>query len=221
MPAAGASVGDVERRWWVVVPMKRTDRAKSRLGGPHGRRRQLAILMARDTLCAAVNATNVAGVLVVCQQEADVESFSLPGVRVVVRPGLDLNQAVRAGQEMLRAVHLDADVAVLPGDLPYLRSSELETTLRRAGEVPRAVVGDREATGTTLLTARGGVDLDPAYGADSLSRHLASGAVRLDPPTWSGLRRDVDLADDLVVNVALGRRTRQLMDRLGPRGVLA
>lgn len=216
-PIAAAAAG----RWWVVVPMKRTDHAKSRLGGPSGRRRQLAIVMARDTLCAVAGAETVAGVLVVCQRQEDVASFSLPGVRVLVCPELDINQAIRAGMDLVRDEHPDACLAALPGDLPYLHSSELDVALHRAAGIPRAVVGDRATSGTTLLTARDGIDLDPAYGPDSLTRHLASGAVHIDVPTWSGLRRDVDLADDLAAGAGLGTHTRELLTRLGPIGMTA
>lgn len=94
--------------WWVIVPMKDTRRAKSRLllGAP-GRRRQLAIVMARDTLCAATNAVLVDGVVddavvVVCEREEDVESLSVPGVSIVVREGMTLDEAVAAGSAVVR-----------------------------------------------------------------------------------------------------------------------
>lgn len=199
-------------RWWVIIPMKRMDQAKSRFPISRGHRRQLAILMVRDTLCAVVNADTVAGALVVCQREEDIESFSLPNVRVIVRPDLPLNEAISAGVDLLRAEEPMANVASLPGDLPYLHSSELDVALRQAGDYPRAVIGDRDAQGTTLLTAVGGIELAPSYGPGSLLRHTASGATELSTPTWSGLRRDVDLPGDLVPGPTLGRRTRAMAE---------
>ncbi len=200
-------------RWWVILPMKDTRVAKSRLGGAPGERRQLAIVMARDTLCAVVNAADVDGVLVVCDREEDVESFALPGVTVVVRPGLSLNEAVLAGADLLRAEDPTRNLAVLPGDLPYLRSSELEAALRRAAGFPATCMGDRTGRGTTLTTAQAGTDLAPAYGANSLARHRESGAVEVGTPAWSGLRRDVDRPEDLTVGHALGTRTRRVLER--------
>ena len=199
--------------WWAIVPMKNTRLAKSRLGGPAGDRRQLAIVMARDTLCAVVNAASVQGVLVVCDNADDVESFQLPGVSVLVREGLGLNEAIRAGAAALAADRQERNVAVLPGDLPYLRSSELDVALSRAAAHPSACVGDRAGTGTTLLTARAGHQLLPAYGERSLELHTQSGAVELGIPMWSGLRRDVDDPDDLRVTMTLGRRTRAVLER--------
>lgn len=200
-------------QWWVVVPMKDMTHAKTRLAESRGRRRQFAIVMARDTLCAIVNAEAVEGVLVVCEREEDVESFALPGVTVVVRPGLDINEAIRAGAALVRSGVDQVNVAALPGDLPYLRSSEVDVVLERAASVPRAVVGDRTASGTTLLTALAGVELEPRYGPGSLGQHLDAGATQLSVPAWSGIRRDVDRQGDLALTPSLGRRTSALLER--------
>lgn len=202
-----------EAQWWAIVPMKDTRLAKSRLGGPPGDRRQLAIVMARDTLCAVVNASSVQGVLVVCERTDDVESFELPGVSVLVREGRGLNEAIRAGAAALTADRQARNLAVLPGDLPYLRSLELDVALSRAAAHPSACVGDRAGTGTTLLTARAGHQLLPAYGERSLEAHRQNGAVELGIPMWSGLRRDVDDPEDLRVTMSLGRRTRAVLER--------
>lgn len=195
----------------MIVPMKDTRLAKSRLGGAPGERRQLAIVMARDTLCAAVNASCVEGVLVICDREVDVESFALPGVTVVVRAGLSLNEAVIAGAAYVRADRPTSNLAVLPGDLPYLRSSELESALGQAAGFTATCVGDRTGRGTTLTTVRAGTDLNPVYGVDSLARHRETGAFEIAIPAWSGLRRDVDLPEDLTVTHGLSPRTRHVM----------
>lgn len=193
--------------------MKDTRAAKSRLGGTPGDRRQLAIVMARDTLCAVVNADAVEQVLVICERPEDIESFSLPGVEVLARPGLDLNAAIQAGAAVLRAADAQVSLASLPGDLPYLRSTELDVALARAATHPRCCIGDRDRIGTTLLTARAELDLDPRYGEGSLLAHHDSGAVELGMPAWSGLRRDVDVPEDLTASVALGARTKALFER--------
>lgn len=206
--------------WWVIVPLKDTHHAKSRLGGNPGERRQLAIMMAQDTLSAVVNAPTVAGVLVVCDTADDLEWFDQPGVRVrtAERPGL--NEAIRCGAGQLRSEDPARNLAVLPGDLPYLRSSELDNALLRAGTVPSACVADRAGTGTTLLTARAGHPLQPSYGVASLEAHRAAGAAELGFPSWSGLRRDVDQPSDLSIHPALNARTRSVMTRWAPDRLL-
>ncbi len=57
-------------------------------------------------------------------------------------------------------------------------------------------MADAAGTGTTLLAARPGVPLRPAYGTDSAAVHARSGAVALTG-AWPSLRRDVDTAQDL------------------------
>jgi 2-phospho-L-lactate guanylyltransferase len=201
-------------RWWVTIPMKDTGLAKSRFDGPAADRRQLATAMAGDTFRAVVNADSVEGCLVVCQNEADVQPFSLPGVAVIVCEGLGLNAAIAAGAEVLRAQDGgERNIAVLPGDLPYLRSAELDDALASAARVESACVGDRAGTGTTMLTARAGHALKPAYGVGSLRRHCEAGAHELRLPVWSGLRRDVDVPQDLRVDAFLGYCTRAFVER--------
>ena len=60
---------------------------------------------------------------------------------------------------------------------------------------------DAAGTGTTLLTARPGVALAPAFGVGSAARHAAD-SVALEG--GGGLRNDVDTAADLVAAGALG-----------------
>ena len=208
-------------RWWVIVPMKDTRRAKTRLGGPHDARQQLAIAMARDTLHAVTHASCVDGALVVCQNEDDIALLWLPGVTVIVRETLGVNEAITAGATTLATEGHPGNVAVLPGDLPYLRSAELDVALSRASDLDSACVPDRAGTGTTLLTARTRHNLHAAYGRDSLRAHREGGAVELSTPVWSGLRRDVDVPEDLVTDASLGCWTRGLLERrsTGPERV--
>ncbi|MDN5893459.1 MAG: 2-phospho-L-lactate guanylyltransferase [Nocardioides sp.] len=197
--------------WWVVVPLKDTHRAKSRLGGDPGERRRLAIAMARDTLDAVRQASLVAGVVVVCDTDADVEVFTMSGTSVVVSDRSGLNGSIGFGADVVRSRSASRHLAVLPGDLPYLRASELDMALGRAAGVESGCVADRPGTGTTLLTSRAGVPLRPAYGGGSLQAHRAGGAVELGVPAWSGLRRDVDFRDDVTNDAAMNAHTRAMV----------
>lgn len=175
---------------WVVVPMKDIRRAKSRLQG-----------------------ARVTGVIVVCERDEDAKYLALSGVTPHVRAGVTLNEAVLAGAAVAEDLGSATGIASLPGDLPYLLSSELESALSRADRWPRACLADSHGTGTTLLTATRGTRLEPAYGHASLARHRAAGAVDLAIPLTSGLRRDVDQRDDLRIAASLGLRTRRHVER--------
>jgi 2-phospho-L-lactate/phosphoenolpyruvate guanylyltransferase len=202
----------------LVVPIKRLDRAKSRLrgavAGPHADA-VLALLL--DTLTSAASAVGVRRVLVVCEDPRAAKAIdeSLPGTGVesVDERGLPgLNAALQHGADLLRAGDPHGVVGALQADLPALRSAELAAAIAEA-DGRRAFCADRPGTGTTLLLSAPGGPLDPRFGPGSAAAHLASGAV----PVGDGLatlRCDVDTAEDLAVAAALGpgRHTAKFTD---------
>lgn len=185
--------------WVVVVPVKRLDRAKTRLSArPAPQRRALALAFALDTVRAALGCPGVVAVVVVTDDtEVRTAVASLGASWVPDEPGSGLNAALTHGADVVRRGSADAWVAVLAADLPALRPEELARALAAASRVPRGFVADATGTGTTLLTARPGVDLDARFGPRSRAAHAASGATALEPGPVPGLRRDVDTEVDL------------------------
>jgi 2-phospho-L-lactate guanylyltransferase len=169
----------------------------------------LAEAIALDSVEAALGAARV----IVVTTVAAAADFEALGAVVVTDPGGGLNAAVVAGISAAGAGAVgespagDTAVAVLLGDLPALASAELAAALAAAGRHPLAFVADADSTGTTLITALRGTPHSPAFGPGSRAAHLAAGYVELEFPADSGLRRDVDTADQLAV----------LDGRLGPR----
>ena len=186
-------------QWVVVVPVKRLDRAKTRLSTRTAtERRQLALAFALDTVHASLGAASVRAVVVVTEDDAVREAVTALGASWVPDdPDDGLNAALDHGAAHVRAAHPGAAVAVLAADLPALRPVELERALASAAEVERGFVADAAGTGTTLLTAVDGVALDPRFGPRSRAAHAASGARELAPRSVPGLRRDVDTEVDL------------------------
>ncbi|MBO3662546.1 2-phospho-L-lactate guanylyltransferase [Microbacterium stercoris] len=198
--------------WVLVIPVKGPG-GKSRLEHPD--RAELASAIALDTLEVACRARNVSDVVLVCSDEEFVANALRldPGhadLWVVPDPGAGLNAAIAAG---LDAVEVDQPRAVMLGDLPALDPADLDGALARAEAHARAFTPDAEGTGTTLVTARPGEHLAPAFGADSAARHAASGFVRLEVRADSTLRRDVDTAEQLraAASLGLGPRTSALL----------
>jgi 2-phospho-L-lactate guanylyltransferase len=180
--------------WTIVVPVKGTASAKSRLGGTP----ELALAIALDTVAAALE---VAPVIVVTPLAAPFEEL---GARVIADDQSGLSAAIRQGVNAAG----DGAVAVLLGDLPAMQPAELEAALEAAGRHPLAFVPDAEGTGTVLVTALRAADHAPAFGADSCALHLAAGYVELDIAASSGLRRDVDTRAQLAsLAGVLGPRT--------------
>jgi 2-phospho-L-lactate guanylyltransferase len=205
--------------WVVVVPVKRLDRAKTRLSTrPAPQRRALALAFALDTVRAAVACPGVVRVVVVADDdEVRTAVSSLGASWVPDEPGSGLNAALTHGADVVRRGSADRWLAVLAADLPALRPGELARALAAATQVPRGFVADAAGTGTTLLTARPGVDLDARFGARSRAAHAASGAVELVPGPVPGLRRDVDTEVDLwdAQRLGLGAATAALVGATG------
>jgi 2-phospho-L-lactate guanylyltransferase len=200
--------------WTVVIPVKRLSAAKSRLRGavPATRHAELALAMVGDTV-AAVLAGSAVGELVVVTDDPDAAAaVRALGARVVPDPGGGLNAAMRFGADEVAGTI--GHRAVLTGDLPALRPSQLDAALRAA--TGRAFVADAAGTGTVLLAAPPGEALDPRFGPGSANAHAGSGAVPL-PGDWPGLRQDVDTPADLAAVLALGAggRTCVLLRDLG------
>lgn len=197
------------RPWLMLIPVKSTRVGKSRLALDPDRRMRVARAMAIDTVTAVAATGSVASVLVLADDPADAALFrGIRGVTVRQTTVSGLNEAIREACGALAGDRRGGagPVAVLPADLPSLKPGELDEALIAAAETARAVVADRQGTGTTLLTARGAALLDPHYGPGSFAAHRVSGAVALDVPPGSGLRCDVDVLADLAG--VTGTRTR-------------
>ncbi|SDS67788.1 2-phospho-L-lactate guanylyltransferase [Paraoerskovia marina] len=198
--------------WWLVVPVKRLEHAKSRLHPALAGdlRRELARAFALDTLTAVLATPEVERVVLVSSEPTVVDRLAGDSrVRVVPDPGAGLRAAIGAGLGVIdRPVHR----GVLLGDLPGLRAGDLSVGLRQAGSVRRAFVPDAEGTGTTLLAAVVGEELAPRFGSGSARAHERVGHVSLDDAPRR-LRRDVDAPGDLeeVVRLGVGTHTAHVL----------
>ena len=199
----------------LVVPVKALHLAKSRLRAGDGSadnpaHRELVLAVTRDTIAAARAATVVRRVVAICSDPAAVAVLRADGVEVIPdEPDAGLNAALRHGAALLRADDPGAATGALQADLPALRPAELSAAATAAltafagCTAARAFSPDRAGTGTTLLLAAPGVELDPRFGPGSARVHAASGALHLDGP-WSTLRCDVDTEADLAEAARLG-----------------
>lgn len=198
--------------WFVVIPVRGTATAKSRLAiaDPGA----MAIAMAHDTVEAVLAAPGVTGVLVVTSDEAATAFDDLDAFILTEDPG-GLDAAVAHGLDTARDFgEPGRGTAVMLGDLPALLPAELGAALDAARAHPRAMVADAVGTGTTLITAADGVDHEQHFGEGSAALHEGAGYVPLPLPADSGLRSDVDTVDDLErLTGRLGPATTALLDR--------
>jgi 2-phospho-L-lactate guanylyltransferase len=206
--------------WTVVIPVKGAPAAKTRLGPAvaDDARAMLARAFALDTIAAALGAGSVARVIVVGDDpalagEAEFLAEPVDGPR-------NLDRAIAHGIAHASRHGRRSGIAVLLGDLPALRSDELDAALEAAARHPLAFVRDADATGTTLATAMPGANaFEPQFGPDSAARHAAAGFVELAASDLTGLTRDVDTVDALetVLHHGVGDHTAEVVAHLADR----
>lgn len=201
----------------LLVPIKPPARGKTRLSGvPAEARSELARAFALDSLEAVLAADRVGAVLVVTDDATLAgEAVALGATAIPDGVSEDLNATlVQAAAEAHRRWPALVPAA-LCGDLPALRSAELDEALAGA---PPAYVADASGTGTTLYTAAYDA-FSPGFGPDSARVHEAGGATAV-PGELVGLRRDVDTLEDLAEarRLGLGARTTLAAVRYGLLG---
>ena len=202
---------DARFTWAVVVPVKVLARAKSRIAPLAGSRRaELALAMVSDTISAVVASPVGERVIAVTDDPVAARELAAVGATIVPdEPRAGLNEALVFGASCAARQWPGSGVAALSGDLPALRPGEMAVALRAAASWPEAFVPDLQGSGTTLYAARPGAGFRPAFGPDSRFRHVTQGAAELLLPGITGLRRDVDTAEDLrdAARLGLGART--------------
>lgn len=191
----------------LIIAVKRLSAAKTRLAAmfsPDARER-VVLAMLVDTINAARRVEAVGSITVVTPDETAAAAARELGADVLADPTPEhhrdpLNNAVLAAAGSITSVI--ANIVVLQGDLPALKTYELSDALAAARGHPRSFVADRQGTGTAALFAFG-VAPQPLFGTDSAARHRNSGAVEL-LGAWPGLRCDIDTPEDLVEARHLG-----------------
>lgn len=194
--------------WHILMPVRGTADSKTRLlpDDPHGSwRRTLALAFACDAVTAALASSAVAKVSVITRDREAGALFTGLGAAVIYETGsAGLNAAIRQGLRHLDVQDPGRWRAVLMSDVPALAHPDITVALGLAAFHRAAVVPDAAGTGTVMLTAAPGVELEPQFGDGSHARHRAAGMQTLNLGSSSTLRRDVDTPSDLGAAVALG-----------------
>lgn len=203
--------------WSAVVPVKRVERAKTRLVGysPAARAR-LVLAMAADTVMAALACPAVAGVVVVTDDEDAQDMASTLGARVVPdTPDAGLNSALEHGMTHASTLRPAAGVLAMAADLPSLRPQDLSAVVQAAARSESCFVADLTGLGTTMYLRHPGVATLPCFGARSRAAHREAGVYELREVPRSA-RRDVDTPVDLwdAMRMGVGDRTAAVLESL-------
>jgi 2-phospho-L-lactate guanylyltransferase len=199
-----------------VLPVKRFERAKQRLGESvaDAMRVALAGAMVADVLTALSETHAIERTIVVTREPAAASAAAELGASVVADDA-ESGQPAAVALGVRRAL---ADgfqrVLCVPGDCPALDPAELERLLAeppRGGVAEVVILPDRHGSGTNglLLTPPDAIPL--AFGPDSCERHQALARE-------AGVRCRVERVPSLLLDVDTGADLAALRARLSSHG---
>lgn len=205
---------------WAIVPVKRFDRAKTRLAPvlSWAERKALAEAMLGDVLEALTRSGAFVGTLVVTS-DAEAAAVGRRFATAVIDDPQDAgtNAAVVRGVRCLSRWGAGS-VVVVPADLPFVTAAELRSVPDVLRDVPVAIVPATRDGGTNVLAMSPPDVIAPAFGCGSFDRHVAAAiAAGIDPALMrlEGGGRDIDVPADLdfAAGGGGGRRTRACIER--------
>ena len=190
-----------------ILPVKRFDRAKTRLGASVADtlRGQLARAMVADVLRALASTASIERTIVVTSEPSLAQTAREQGA-LLVPDGEERGQSAAVTLGVQRALSDGIErVLCIPGDCPALDAAELDALLAADGAGAEAatqvvIVPDRHGSGTNGLLLAPPDAIAPSFGPDSCARHhalaLAAGAsCRVERPP--SLLLDIDTGADL------------------------
>jgi 2-phospho-L-lactate guanylyltransferase len=223
-----------------ILPVKRFDRAKSRLGQSVAEtlRDRLARAMVADVLEALAQSTAIELTYVVTREPSVAPAAREHSAQLVADEAeRGQSAAVTLGVRRALADGIER-VLCIPGDCPALDPRELDALLagdlgrgESAGSARVVIVPDRHGAGTNGLLLCPPDAIEPSFGPDSCERHralaLAAGAsCRVERPR--SLLLDVDTGADLAAlrerlgeGDAQAERTRAVLGRPEPAKILS
>ncbi len=162
------SVGQVH----AIVPVKSIKKSKTRLSEIKPKdRAKLTVAMFRNVLGALKKAREVSDIMVVSHDRNIARIAHQYGARFLWEGrGHGLNRAVRLAIEALD--HEGGAAMIIHGDLPLLKSDDIDKFLRRSQGSQIAIVPCKNRAGTNALFLAPPHVIQPVFGDGSYKRHL-------------------------------------------------
>jgi 2-phospho-L-lactate guanylyltransferase len=211
-----------------ILPVKRFDQAKQRLGETLGvaTRAALAAAMFEDVL-TQIGRSSALDAIVVVSGEPRVQKLAHDAGATLVDDPAEKGQSQAALAGLARASASGFERALLvPGDCPLVDPVDLDLLVHglSAGQ-DVAIVRDRHETGTNALLLDPSGPFKPQFGPGSLARHVEQAEERhleYTVATVASLSLDIDTGDDLdqLVRALAGvhgraARTRGVLSQIG------
>lgn len=188
---------------WALVPLKSSERAKSRLAGVLNaeQRRRLFFAMARRVIVALQESEPVDAVAVVTSSlELRAFAESLNALPIMQQEDAGMSAAIEAGLRSLRRSRPER-VLMMSGDLPLICAGAVDEMFAAPVSCEHVVfVPDRRHDGTNALLCSPPQAIAPCFGTASYMRHLtAARAARIATHVVEieEISLDLDCVDDL------------------------
>lgn len=199
---------------WVLIPVKETAGAKSRLGTavPPHLRQGLALAMLEDVLQAVAGVRNIAGLVVVTVDAAAAELAKRYSARIITEgASAGHTGAVNAAAAIL-AQEGTRGFLQMPLDIPLVTSREITTLVGMHRDGPSFIIApsnDELGSNGVLVSPPSCVPL--SFGDNSYIPHLRAAEARGIQPQvvrLPGFGLDIDRPEDLGAFARLGSDTR-------------
>jgi 2-phospho-L-lactate guanylyltransferase len=206
---------------WAILPVKRLDRAKSRLASmlEPSEREELAWAMFRDVLDTLNSVQGLGGTIVVTNDAKAADFARTCGAVTLPDPrDAGISAAVQCGLAWLSARNASGAI-VVPGDIPFATPREIAAVIDRLRIGTAVLVPAARDGGTNILAMSPPGAFPVAYGENSFVRHLAAardGGIEAHVLLLDGAGHDIDVSSDLFIDACEGRamRTRAHLKRL-------
>lgn len=191
-------------RWHALVPAKRLNEAKSRLG-----RHDLTLPFLSDVVFALQRSELIEHVSVISSDPDIRQHVTNLGCSVISEPDTGgLTGAIAQGMQWC-ADHGVSHVLVALGDLPCLNAGHVDEFLGAGSDHEASFLADAEGTGSTLWMRTTETAPAPKFGFRSRAAHRETGAHEVEGSNFSGARRDVDTEVNLwdAIRIGVGSHT--------------
>lgn len=193
---------------WAIIPVKHLRAAKSSLSSVLGpeHRRQLVLVMLVDMLNVIHQAYSISRTAVVSSDKKVLNFARIHGAVGIVDHGPGLNGALKLA--IKRVLKLGAtSVLILPGDLPLLKTDDVENLNSMATAQRDVVIAPSKANGTNALLLKPPDIIDLRFGGESFPLHVAEATkVGVRPRIYRSptVAFDIDEPIDLLKVETLG-----------------
>jgi 2-phospho-L-lactate guanylyltransferase len=188
---------------WALVPLKSSERAKSRLAGALDaeQRRQLFFSLAERVILALNESRNIDAVAVVTSSR-EVAAFArlLHATPIMQDADVGMAPALALALQSLQAMQ-PGRVLMVPGDLPLITASAVDAIFDATSSGEHVVlVPDRRHEGTNALLCSPPNVVAPCFGVASFARHLSvarTAGIATTVAEIDELALDLDCVEDL------------------------